>query len=64
VELKHCRLPNLGREANQAIVARVSPCGKFFLLPLGYNIYMSRRILMSGGFAPRGRAILDFAVRS
>jgi hypothetical protein len=64
VELKHCRLPNLGREANQAIVARVSPCGKFFLLPLGYNIYMSRRTSMSGALALRVSAILDFGVRS
>jgi hypothetical protein len=45
VELQHCRLPNLGREANQSIVARVSPSGNFFLLPPRYNIYMSRRAL-------------------
>src|ERR1700722_10261136 len=64
VELKHCRLPNLGREANRSIVARVSPSGNFFLLPPRYNIYMSRCISISGGLALRGSAILDLAIRS
>jgi len=63
VELKHCRVPSLGREANHRFVARVNPSGNFFLLPPSHNIYMSRRIYMSGGLA-RSSAILDFAVRS
>jgi hypothetical protein len=53
VELKHCGLPGLGREANHRLSARVYPGGNFFLLPPSHNIYMSRRIYMSSGLAPR-----------
>ena len=52
VELKHCRLPSLGREANHRFVRRLYPSGNFFLLPPGYNIYMSHEICMSPGSRP------------
>jgi hypothetical protein len=53
MELKHCGHPSLGGEANHGSSARFTPGGNFFLLPPSHNIYMSRRMYMSSGLAPR-----------